>query len=96
MKERDYQKGLVTRIKNRFPGCMVIKNDPRYKQGMPDLLVLYKDNWGALEVKKDSKASVRPNQKYRVNQMNEMSFSSFIFPENEEAVLNAMERSFKS
>lgn len=93
--EADYQKKLIKRIKARLPDAIVLKNDSKYKQGIPDLTVLWKDRWAALEVKKSANATHRPNQDYRVKQMNEMSFSSFIFPENEEEVLNEMEQSFK-
>lgn len=96
MYESNFQKKLKKEIKERFPGCIVYKLDPQQLQGSPDLLVLYEDKWGALEVKKDRKASHRPNQDLRVKQMNEMSFASFIFPENKEEVLNDMERLFKA
>lgn len=92
--ERDYQKGLVKRLKDRFPGCYVIKNDAQLKQGIPDLLVLFKDKWVALEVKKSKDASHRPNQDYHVERMNDMSYASFIFPENEEQVFKEMEEVF--
>lgn len=95
MKESRFQHGLIKEIKERFPGSLVLKNDPTYIQGIPDLVVLWKDKWASLEVKKDSKAAHRPNQEYYVETMNGMSFSSFVFPENKEDVLNAMERSFK-
>lgn len=91
--ERDYQRGLIHRIRERLPDCIVFKNDPNYKQGVPDLTVFYNDRWATLEVKKSSRASKRPNQDYYVNQMNEMSFSAFIYSENEEETLDAMERS---
>ena len=96
MKESAYQKGLVKRIKDRFPNSVVMKTDASQIQGCPDLLILQKDKWAMLEVKQSEKATRRPNQEYYVNKFNDMSFSSFIFPENEEEVLNAMERSFKS
>lgn len=96
MKESNYQSKLIKKIKERFPGCYVMKNDATYKQGIPDLTVLYKKHWATLECKKDSKSTHRPNQDRRVEMMNKMSFSSFIYPENEEEVLNAMEQSFKS
>ena len=96
MYESNFQKKLKKEIKERFPGCIVYKLDPQQLQGSPDLLVLYEDKWGALEVKKDRKANHRPNQDLRVKQMNEMSFASFIFPENKEEVLNDMERLFKA
>ena len=92
--EREYQKGLVKRLKAKFPGCYVIKNDAQLKQGIPDLLVLYKDKWVALEVKKTKTAGHRPNQDLHVKRMNEMSYASFIFPENEEQVLKELEEVF--
>ena len=95
-KEAAYQSKLVKRIKDRFPGSIVMKTDPTQRQGMPDLLILHEDKWASLEVKRSEKAPRRPNQEYYVDKLNKMSFSSFIFPENEEEVLNAMERSFES
>lgn len=95
MRENDYQSKLIKRIKERFPDAIVLKNDSSYKQGIPDLTVLWNDKWAALETKRSSKASHRPNQDYYVEKMNNMSYSSFIFPENEEEVLNEMEQSFK-
>lgn len=95
-KEAAYQSKLVKRIKDRFPGSIVMKTDPTQRQGMPDLLILHEDKWASLEVKQSETAKKRPNQEYYVKKLNDMSFASFIFPENEEEVLNAMERSFKS
>ena len=95
-KEAAYQSKLVKRIKDRFPGSIVMKTDPTQRQGMPDLLILHDNRWASLEVKQSATAKKRPNQEYYVKKLNDMSFASFIFPENEEEVLNAMERSFKS
>ena len=94
--ESKFQANLITDLKNIFPGCIVMKNDSSYIQGIPDLLVLYKDRWAALEVKRGSNASVRPNQKYYVNKMDDMSFSRFVYPENKEEVLNELRETFKS
>ena len=100
MKESDFQKNLKKELKERFPGCYVMKTDPQQYQGIPDLLILYENKWACLEVKKDEKsareARQRPNQGRRVEQMNNMSFASFIFPENKESVLNDLERLFKA
>lgn len=95
MLERDFQSDLIKELKVLLPGCMVLKNDPNYIQGIPDLMVLYKNHWGALECKKSSKESPRPNQPYYVKQMDDMSFASFIYPENKEEVLDALCRSFQ-
>lgn len=95
-KESKYQSGLIDRIKDRFPGSMVLKNDARYIQGIPDLLVLHENNWAALECKRDRKSHRQPNQSFYVNKMNRMSFARVISPENEEEVLDEMEQAFAS
>lgn len=92
--ERDFQYGLIKDLKTIFPGCIVMKNDASYIQGIPDLLVLYKDKWATLENKKSAKAHKQPNQEYYVGVMDEMSFSRFIFPENKNVVLKELERFF--
>ena len=94
--ERNFQAKLVKEIKTRFPGCFVLKNDSGYLQGVPDLIVLHQDRWATLECKRSAKAPHQPNQDIYVEQMNEMSFSRFIYPENKEEVLNELEQSFKA
>ena len=96
MKESDFQSGLIREIKSRFPGSIVMKNDAGLKQGIPDLTVLFEDRWAALECKASSKSKHRPNQDRRVQQMNDMSYASFVYPENKEEVLDEMERAFRS
>ncbi len=96
MLESKFQRSLIDEIERRFPGAMVLKNDPTYIQGVPDLLVLWNNKWAALEVKKNATASHQPNQDYYVEKMNNMSFSAFIYPENKEEILNAMEQSLSS
>jgi hypothetical protein len=95
MNENIYQSTLKKKIMERMPDAIILKNDPSYIQGIPDLLILRKNKWAALEVKKNKSAKHRPNQDFYVNMMNEMSFASFIWPENEEEVLDALERSLK-
>jgi hypothetical protein len=94
MLESVYKRKLIGRIEKRFPGCLILKNDPTYLQGVPDLLVLWNDKWGALEVKIDVDEHIQPNQEYYVHMMNRMSFAAFISPENEEAVLNDLQAAF--
>lgn len=95
MKESKFQKGLIDKIKNRLPGCIIMKNDPGYIQGIPDLIVLYGDKWATLEVKKSEGSSHQPNQDYYVKKMNEMSFSAFVYPENEQEVLDELEQALR-
>ena len=94
--ERDFQSKLIKEIRDKFPGCVVMKNDSSYIQGIPDLTVLYQDKWAVLEVKRSETASHRPNQEYYVGKMDEMSFARFICPENKETVLDEMEHAFRS
>lgn len=96
MIENQYQAELKKRLKSMFPGGLVTKLDSSDIQGIPDLLILYKNKWAILEVKKDAEAPHRPNQDYYVTKLNNMSFSRFIFPENEEEVLNELYKAFKS
>lgn len=96
MLESAFQASLIKELKSRFPGCIVIKNDANYIQGIPDLLVLYNNKWAALECKKNCSAHHQPNQDYYVERMNNMSYASYIYPENRKEVLNELERSFRS
>lgn len=94
-KESSFQAALIRELKEIFPGCVVLKNDSAYIQGIPDILVLYKDKWAALECKRSANASHQPNQDYYVTHLNEMSFASFIFPENKETVLHELQQAFE-
>ena len=94
MLENKFKTNLVKEIRERLPGAIVLHTNPP-PQGIPDLLVLYKTKWAALEGKQKDTSSHRPNQDYWVAKMNEMSFASFISPETKEEVLHAMERSFQ-
>ena len=96
MKESEFQHGLKKELQARFPGCVVLKNDANYLQGIPDLLVLYKDRWAALECKRERNAKRQPNQKYYVEKLNEMSYAAVVFPENREEVLNDLEQAFRA
>lgn len=93
--ERDFQSGLVKELKALLPGCIVTKLDSGHIQGIPDLLILFKDKWATLECKKSVGARKRPNQDYYVKLMNEMSFSRFISPENKEEVFHELEQSLR-
>ena len=92
--EGEFQAKLKKKLHEMFPGCVVLKNDPTYIQGISDLTVLYRDRWALLECKKSEKAKKRPNQQYYVDKLNGMSFARFIYPENEEEVLHDLQRAF--
>lgn len=96
MKESDFQKSVIKEIKKMFPDSIIMKTDPTYKQGIPDLLILNGKKWASLEVKKSSKASIQPNQPEYVEKMNKMSFSRFIYPENKQEVLDELQQALQS
>lgn len=97
MLESKFQAKLIKELKTRFPGCVVLKNDPTYIQGVPDLSVFYKDKWAWLEVKKSEsdRNRPRPNQDIWVETGNEMSFARFVYPENKEEVMDELQQAFQ-
>ena len=94
MLESKFQAKLIKELKSMFTGCIVMKNDSSYIQGIPDLLVLYNNKWASLECKKNASSTKRPNQEYYVELMNNMSFSRFVCPENKDEVLNELKQVF--
>jgi len=94
MLESEYQTHLINLIeKEILPGSLVIKNDPNYRQGIPDLTIFYGGRWALLEVKASEKSKERPNQRWYIEQWSRFTFTSFIYPENEEEVLRALQSS---
>ena len=91
MREATYQRYLIKMLMKMFPGCFILKNDPTFVQGVPDILILYHDRWAMLEVKMDASSNVQPNQAYYIEKLGEMSFASFINPSIEEEVLNGLQ-----
>ena len=96
MLENKYKQKLVKKLRVMFPDCHIQHNDARESPGIPDLTIFVGDRWGMLEVKKSAKETCRPNQEYWVEHYNTMSFAAFIYPENEEQVLNELQRSLGS
>jgi len=92
--ERKFQAELIKELEDIFDGCVILKNDPTYKQGIPDLLVLYGDRWAMLECKRHTSAKHRPNQDYYISKLGDMSYASFIYPENKEEVLDELQQAF--
>ncbi len=90
VRENEFQARVIQRLKREF-SCVVIKQDPEYMQGIPDLLILCGDRWAMLEVKASEDAPDRPNQPYYISMFNEMSFARFIYPENEDEVFNELQ-----
>lgn len=96
MRESKYQADLIVALRDMFPGCLILKNDSEFQQGIPDLLILWRDRWAMLEVKPRSNARHEPNQDYYIDLCSEMSFGAFIYPENEYEVLHALQQTFRA
>lgn len=99
--ESRVQHTLIERLKETFPGCVVLKNDAGYKKNIPDLTVFYKDHYAMLEVKASKKAYLaslhddsRKNQEYWINKFGEWTFAAFVYPENMNDILEEMKEVF--
>ena len=96
MRESKFQADLIKELKIIFPGCIVLKTDPTYIQGIPDLLILYRKKWAALECKRSADANHQPNQDYYISKLDRMSFAAFICPENKEDILDELQQTLCS
>jgi hypothetical protein len=96
MTESAFQQKFIRRLRDTFPGCVILKNDPQYQQGILDLTLLWHNMWAALEIKGSRTATLRPNQDYFVDKLDDMSFAAYVYPENEEEILRALQETFAS
>lgn len=89
-REARFQKeDVIDRLQSLIPGSIVLKNDPTYLQGIPDLTVIYGARCALLEVKRDAKAGRRPNQEFYVKAIRDQGgYASFVYPENLDTVLD--------
>jgi len=95
MKESIFQNNLIKRLEDEYPGCIILKNDPKYKQGIPDIIFLYYNFWALLECKKSEDAHKQPNQEWYVKVADKMCFSAFVYPENIEEVMYELQQAFR-
>ena len=102
-RENEFQRELKKELRERYPGSYVLKNDPSYITGIPDLTILYEDKWAALEVKRNKKEAVasmenkygkHPNQARLVETLNRMSYAAYIYPENKEEIFHELDSKF--
>lgn len=94
--EREFQPKLILELRQMFPGAIIQKLNANYQQGIPDLLILWYNKWALLECKRSANEARQPNQEYYVEKLNEWSFASFIYPENKEEVLNALQAALRA
>ena len=94
-KESAFQARLIKELKNIFEGCAILKNDANYLQGICDLVIFFGTHWAMLECKASKDSHRQPNQEYYVNKFNEMSYASFVYPENKDQVINDLKKIFE-
>ncbi len=94
--ESEFQKDFKEDLEKAFPGCLIIKGNSTMRQGVPDLLLLHEDRWAMLELKRRKNSRHETNQDYYVDKLNEMSYSSFVTPENAQEVISEIQSSFRS
>lgn len=94
--EGRFKEELIQELEQIFPGCVILKNDEQLLQGIPDILLLWESYWAMLEVKKSANASKQPNQDYWIEIFDRMSFGAFIYPENKDEILDALQQSFSA
>lgn len=94
--ESDFQHHVISRL-NELVGRhgYILNLDGSYIQGFPDILVLYKGRWAALECKKSSIEKEQPNQRYYIEALNHLSFASFIYPAIEDEVINDLQQALR-
>lgn len=96
MLESEFQAKLIKKLKALYPGCEILKNDANYKQGFPDLLIMFGKHYAVLECKASKDEPYRPNQEWYLDKIAGMSFSATIYPENEREILSALDEFFRT
>lgn len=96
--ENKFQPVFIEHVEALFPGCIILKNDEQYIQGIPDLTILYRDKYAVFEVKRSAREMERPgpNQEFYIAQIATMGgIAGFVYPENEAEVLDALQHAFE-
>lgn len=97
MLESTFQKKFCDRLREDYPGCVILKNDPNYQQGILDWLMLWGKKWAMFEIKRKepSDRDFQPNQQWWLETLGGMSFAACVYPENEEEVLRELQQAFQ-
>lgn len=93
--ESKFKTDLIRKIKREFPGAIILKNNANLIQGFPDNIILFEDRWAVFDAKRSATASHRPNQDYWIDLLNNMSYGSFVYPENEGRFLHELQQALR-
>jgi hypothetical protein len=95
--ESTFQRNLIRELRILFPEAIVLKNDPNYLQGFPDITLLFETGmWAVLETKRSQFADRQANQPYYINRLCRASFAAFIYPENKEEIIDELRKAHRS
>lgn len=96
MNESQFRTNFIKKLKKISPEIFVEFADPGRVNGIPDLIIFFKNKHARIETKKSKNASKRQHQEYYINLFNSYGvYSTFLSPENEEEVLNELRRYFE-
>lgn len=96
MLESKFQSDLIRDLESMFADIVILKNDANYKQGFPDLTLLWHERWAVLECKASITSPYRPNQEWYLDRLARLSFATTIYPENKEEVLTVLGEFFNA
>ena len=91
MLESTFKRKFLIKLETLYPGIIILQNDPEFRPGIPDTILLHGDRWAMLEFKRSSTARRQPNQDYYVDVLDKMSYAAFVCPENERTILNDLQ-----
>lgn len=93
--ESEFKKRLMREIERQYPGAVILKNDANARQGIPDHIILFGPRWAMFEAKAYQYSHRQPNQQYYIDVLNQMSFASFVYPQNKEWFLNELQQALR-
>jgi len=93
--ESKFKSDLIKEIEKQYPGAVILKNDAKMHPGIPDHIILYGPRWAMFEAKRSENSPHRPNQDYFVEFLNQMSYTTFVYPQNKEVFLNELQQTFR-
>ncbi len=94
--ESVFKTKLIKELEKEYPGAVILKNDANRHQGIPDHIILYGQRWAMFDAKRSQYAPHQPNQDYFIELLNQMSYASFVYPENKEVFLYELQQALRS
>lgn len=99
MLESKFKKKFKEKLLEIRPNVEIFEPDPSRRRSAPDMMIFDGVNgdkedqvWAALEFKRAKDADCRPNQPHNVERLNRKGYATFVYPENEQEVLYALEQ----